>query len=231
MSKLPNESLDAAVNDVLAFARGEIINKNGRVMKGKKRKFTETVELQVVLQHYDPQRDKRFSGTLKLPNIPRPNMKVCLLGNTAHCEQASKIGLDALSLEDLKKLNRNKKLIKKLLLQKYTAFLASGSLIKYIPRLLNPGPRVGKFPTVIASNEDLQEKVDSLKATIKFQLKKLLCMGIAVGNCDQAQEEITLNVQVAVKFLASLLKKNWQNIKVVYIKSTMGPSFQIYTSR
>ncbi|KAJ2908522.1 60S ribosomal protein L10A, partial [Coemansia aciculifera] len=39
-----------------------------------KRKFVETVELQIGLKNYDPQRDKRFSGTIKLPNIPRPKM-------------------------------------------------------------------------------------------------------------------------------------------------------------
>ena len=31
----------------------------------KKRKFHETVELQVGLKNYDPQNDKRFSGTVK----------------------------------------------------------------------------------------------------------------------------------------------------------------------
>ena len=31
----------------------------------KKRKFLETVELQIVLKNYDPQKDKRFSGTIK----------------------------------------------------------------------------------------------------------------------------------------------------------------------
>lgn len=42
----------------------------------KKRNFLETVELQIGLKNYDPQRDKRFSGTIKLPSIPRPNMAV-----------------------------------------------------------------------------------------------------------------------------------------------------------
>lgn len=42
----------------------------------KKRNFLETVELQIGLKNYDPQRDKRFSGTVKLPNIPRPGMTV-----------------------------------------------------------------------------------------------------------------------------------------------------------
>jgi large subunit ribosomal protein L10Ae len=40
----------------------------------KKRNFLETVELQIGLKNYDPQRDKRFSGTVKLPTVPRPNM-------------------------------------------------------------------------------------------------------------------------------------------------------------
>jgi Zn-finger protein len=31
----------------------------------KKRNFVETVELQIGLKNYDPQRDKRFSGTIK----------------------------------------------------------------------------------------------------------------------------------------------------------------------
>jgi hypothetical protein len=44
--------------------------------KAKPRKFSETIELQIGLKNYDPQKDKRFSGTVKLPHIPRPKMKV-----------------------------------------------------------------------------------------------------------------------------------------------------------
>ena len=42
----------------------------------KKRNFLETVELQIGLKNYDPQRDKRFSGTVKLPTIPRPRKSI-----------------------------------------------------------------------------------------------------------------------------------------------------------
>ena len=31
----------------------------------KKRKFMETIDLQIGLKNYDPQKDKRFSGTVK----------------------------------------------------------------------------------------------------------------------------------------------------------------------
>ena len=50
--------------------------------KDKKRKFTETVELQISLKNYDPQKDKRFSGTVKLKHIPRPKLKVCGVAKT-----------------------------------------------------------------------------------------------------------------------------------------------------
>lgn len=42
----------------------------------KKRNFLETVELQIGLKNYDPQRDKRFSGTIKLPSVPRPKLSI-----------------------------------------------------------------------------------------------------------------------------------------------------------
>lgn len=52
-----------------------------------------------------------------------------------------------MSADDLKKLNKNKKLVKKLA-RKYDAFVASEALIKQIPRILGPGLSKGEtaFP-------------------------------------------------------------------------------------
>ena len=81
--------------------------------KAKPRKFVETVELQIGLKNYDPQKDKRFNGTVVLPAMPRPKLKICMLGDAKHCEEAAGIGIDKMDVEALKKLNKNKKLIKK----------------------------------------------------------------------------------------------------------------------
>ncbi len=219
-NKLNSALLDQAVDKIIAYSAGE--------GDGKKRNFTETVEIQITLKNYDPQRDKRFSGTFKLPQIPRPNLKCCMLGNAAHCEQADRIGIDHMSVEDLKKLNKNKKLVKKLA-KKYDFFMASDNMIKQIPRLLGPGlTKAGKFPTLLSSGEDMQEKIDEVKATIKFQMKKVMCLNVAVANVDMEKQQIIVNVQLAANFLASLLKKQWQNIGQMYIKSTMGPPQQIF---
>lgn len=157
-----------------------------------------------------------------------PCAQVCVLGDHRHCEEAKAMGVDAMSVEDLKKLNKNKKLIKKLA-KKYDAFLASEALIKQIPRVLGPGlNRAGKFPSPVSHAESLQDKGEEIKSTIKFQLKKVLCMSVAVGNIGMDEEALVSNTMLAVNFLVSLLKKNWQNIKSLHIKSTMGPPQRIF---
>jgi large subunit ribosomal protein L10Ae len=228
MSKLSSDLLDKAIDDILAYSSGKDVHIGGEDKKGKKRNFTETIEIQITLKNYDPVRDKRFSGTFRLPTVPRPNLKCCMLGNAAHCEQAERIGVDQMSVEDLKKLNKNKKMVKKLA-KKYDFFLASDNMIKQIPRLLGPGlTKAGKFPTLLAGGEDMQEKIDEVKSTIKFQMKKVMCLNVAVGNVEMDKQQIIVNTQLSANFLASLLKKQWQNIGQIYIKSTMGPSIQIY---
>ncbi|GFV46207.1 60S ribosomal protein L10a [Trichonephila clavipes] len=210
-SKISRDALYDAVNSVLD---------NSKV---KKRKFLETVELQIGLKNYDPQKDKRFSGTIKLKNIPRPKFKVCVLGDQQHCDEAKANNVECMDVEALKKFNKNKKLVKRLA-KKYDAFLASESLIKQIPRLLGPGlNKAGKFPSLLTHNESMMAKIDEVKATIKFQMKKVLCLAVAVGNVDMTPDELAQNLNLSINFLVSLLKKNWQNVRSLTVKSTMGP--------
>merc|ERR1712183_818182 len=176
----------------------------------------------------DTQRDKRFAGTVKLPNVPRPRMKICVLGDAVHCEQAQKVNIPFKSVEDLKKLNKNKKLVKKLA-QSFDGFLASQVLIPQIPRLLGPGlNKAVKFPTLIQHSDVLETKVTEMRSQVKFQLKKVLCMGVAVGNVNMTPDELRMNALMAINFLVSLLKKNWNNVKRLHLKSTMGKPVTVY---
>ncbi|XP_013394546.1 60S ribosomal protein L10a-2 isoform X2 [Lingula anatina] len=169
-----------------------------------------------------------FSYQQRLKHIPRPKMRVCMLGDDAHCDEAKANDIPSMNADDLKKLNKNKKLVKKLA-KKYDAFLASDSLIKQIPRLLGPGlSRAGKFPTLLTHSEPMTGKVEEVKATIKFQMKKVLCLAVAIGHVNMAPEELVANLNISINFLVSLLKKNWQNVRALYIKTSMGPSQRIY---
>merc|ERR1712072_1492463 len=144
------------------------------------------------------------------------------------CEQAQNLGLPFRSVDDLKKLNKNKKLVKKLAMQ-YDAFLASQVLIPQIPRLLGPGlNKAGKFPTLVTHNDTLTSKMEEVQCTVKFQLKKVLCMGVAVGHLGLSEEQLVANLNLTINFLVSLLKKKWQNVKSLHIKTTMGKPYRLY---
>ena len=77
-SKLQSDVLREAITNITTEA------------KSKGRKFSETIELQIGLKNYDPQKDKRFSGSVRLPHIPRPKYKICMLGDAQHVEEVSR---------------------------------------------------------------------------------------------------------------------------------------------
>jgi large subunit ribosomal protein L10Ae len=62
MSKIPSDKLKNSINQLLTTK--------------KQRKFVETIDLQIGLKDYDPNKDKRFQGSVRLPNIPRPKLRV-----------------------------------------------------------------------------------------------------------------------------------------------------------
>jgi large subunit ribosomal protein L10Ae len=86
----------------------------------------------------------------------------------------------------------------------------------------------GKFPTPISHADDLNVKVTEVKSTIKFQLKKVLCMGVAVGNVGMSEDELIGNIMLAINYLVSLLKKGWQNVGSLTVKASMSPPKRLY---
>lgn len=225
MSKLGPKAIEDAIDKIYARSikkfQGKPVNTAG---------FIETIDLQIALKNYDPQKDKRIYGTIRLPFTPRPKFKVCIFGDAAHISEAEAAGIPTRSVEQLTLLKKDKKKVKKLAKQ-YGAFLASSTLIRKIPRLLGPGlNKAGKFPTAMAAGEDVADRVEGCRASVKFQLKskKSLCMGVAVGNIGLKKDELLQNVNLAINFLVSLLPKNWQQIKRIFIKSSQGPPQRVY---
>merc|ERR1712110_779789 len=191
----------------------------GEERTGKVRNFTETIELQITIKNFDPSKDKRFSGTYKLPVAPKHHMSICIIANAKHvemCEKAGEAGLPYITQDQLKALKKKKSELKKIA-NKYDAFMASDTLIKRVPRLLPGLNRKGKFPTRIPSGDDPLDYVYEVTCTIKYQMKKVLCLNLAVGNVSMSEDDLSRNIQLSINFLISLLKRGWQNIKVLYL--------------
>jgi len=221
MSKLNADLLTEAIKDMILYSTEE-----------KKRGFVETVELQIGLKNFDPVRDKRINGSVKLPYPPKQNIRICLLGNAKHIDEAKEIGLDCRSHEELKSLKKQKKPVKKLA-KSYDAFLASSNLIKQVPRLLGPIlNKIGKFPVNVPASGSVKDKISEMESTVKFALKfkvgMPMALACAVANLAMSEEEITKNIVHAINYLLTLMKKGWQNIRRIHIKTTMGPSRKVY---
>ncbi|KAJ5079138.1 60S ribosomal protein L10A [Anaeramoeba ignava] len=216
MSKLNTTNLDQALNQIYNY------------LSEKKRKFTETFELQITLKNYDIQKDKRFSEFVKLPHIIKPKMKICVIGDETHCEEAKNLSIPFVDIGTISSFSGNDKLAKQWS-KRYDGFLASDKLLKKVTRtvgsLLN---KLGKFPKIITHEDSLEDKILEMKQTIHFQLKKALNLNTAIGTTELSKQELKENIVSALDFLVSLLKKRWQNIDKVYLKSTMSPSFQLF---
>jgi len=217
MAKLNADRLNSIVDQILQYSKTT-----------KPRKFTETVELQVGLKGIDPARDKRFAGQVILNFPTKSKLKVCVIADQKHVYECQSKGLDFIDLEGLKKFNKQKKPIKAWA-DKYDQFLASDSLIRQIPRVLGPQlNKMGKFPSPVGAETPIEEKIAELQRTVKWQLKKVLCMSSAVGHVNLKQEEIVTNITMSINLLVSLLKKGYQNVSSLTLKSTMGPAHRLY---
>lgn len=138
--------------------------------KMKARKFTETIELQIGLKDYDPQKDKRFVGTVRLPNNPRPKMKICIIADEKHKDEIikNKLDVEVTDLDVLKKMNKDKKLVKGWA-KKYSLLIASDTVLKKVPVVVGPIlNRINMFPQVVSHNETLLNKVEDVRSSVKF---------------------------------------------------------------
>jgi large subunit ribosomal protein L10Ae len=143
-------------------------------------------------------------------------------------EEAKALGIDCIDLDGLKKFNKEKKAIKKWA-KKYHLLLATDTLSRKIPRVLGPTlTKIGMYPQVITHTQPLKDKLDEIKSSVKFQLKKVLCLAVAVGNEKLTPEQVEENLIGAINFLVSLLKKGWNNLKSLTIKTTMGKPYKLH---
>jgi large subunit ribosomal protein L10Ae len=220
MSKIGSEKMKAAIHEMLTTNRK------------KERKFKETIDLQIGLKDYDINKDKRFQGVVKLPFVVRPRLKICVIADAVHSEQCKKDNIDFITTDSLsKKVDPNDKKGKQLKkwCRHYKILFVSESIVGQLPKLGGKFfSKWGKFPFVIKGSEQVKAKVDEQLASVKFQLKKVLCLAVAVGNVDMTEEQIRQNLTMTINFLISLLKKGWNNIKSLYIKTTMGHPVSLF---
>ena len=88
----------------------------------------------------------------------------------------------------MKAFKKNAKKIKKWA-SKYQIILASQKLIRTVTKTMGRQlNRCGKVPIPIREGESIAEKHEEMKRTIKFQLKKVIDLGVAVGKVGMTED-------------------------------------------
>ena len=90
MSKIGPEKMKQCIHEMLTVGH-------------KERKFKETIDLQIGLKDLDLNKDKRFSGVVKLPYVVSPRLKVCVIADAVHSEQCKKLNIDFITTDSLSK--------------------------------------------------------------------------------------------------------------------------------
>ncbi|KAH9377721.1 hypothetical protein HPB48_013479 [Haemaphysalis longicornis] len=196
--------------------------------KKKPRKFVETVQLLIVLKKWDPRKDGRFYGTVKVLYAPRPKFRACILGDQQHCDEAKDLDLPFMNKNQIEEISKSSTRLNKLV-KTYDAFLASPSLFNKLP---GPFRRVlyvaRKEPTLLTHDESMGAKVEELKSTVSFRMRRVACLCVTVGNVGMPREEMLENVFTVVDYLLPLVKGAWHNIRSLSVKSSMGPPQRLY---
>jgi len=199
--------------------------------KAKERKFKESIDLSISFKNLDLKKpENRISAEVTLPHPINKPVKVCVIASGDLEVRAKNEGIDSvLSRIDLEKFLSDRKAAKKLAKQ-FDFFLAQVDLMPLVGRSLGPvlGPR-GKMPKPIPPTADVKSLVEQYRRTVRIRMRNNPVVHVRVGTKDMEDEKIAENIKAVLEFLLEKLEKGMQNIKSIYVKTTMGPPVPIKT--
>ncbi len=197
--------------------------------KSKDRKFLESVEMAINLKNVDlsnPQ--NRIDEDVMLPHGTGKPRKIAVFAKGETALKAREGGADlVLTPEEIDELAKDRKKAKKLA-EDYHFFLAEAPLMPDIGRKLGPilGPR-GKMPTPVPPLSDPAPLIQRLKKSVKIRSRDKPVIHTLIGTKDMDVDVLTENAEEILKRISSRLQDPDQNIKSVYVKTTMGPAVKV----
>ncbi|XP_054917067.1 large ribosomal subunit protein uL1-like [Dermacentor andersoni] len=216
LRRVSKQEVYQCVNDVLSAAAK------------RRRRFLETVDLLVWLKDYNFQRYKRLNGIIRLPHVVKPHFRGCMIGYKIDRKEARACNLDFMSIEEVMLLKGRPTAIKKLA-ARYDAFLADVTLTNLLNKLLAQNfTKQRKCITPVPQHVPLDMKVKELRTSTRLWVRREQAFGISVGHVKMSADELTENVMTTVTRVLEKLKKGWEHVDALSIKSSMGPPCKLY---
>jgi len=193
------------------------------------RKFSESIDLAINLHNLDlSQPANRVDTEVILPHGLGKPTKIAVFAAGETAMRAKSAGADrVLNLEEIKALGEDKRAARKLA-EEYKFFIAETQFMPVIGKSLGPilGKR-GKMPTPLPPTQDVTPQIQRLKNMVKIRSRDRPTFHLTIGNRNMDTKQLAENAEAVLTKLEQTLKDGRQNLKSVYVKTTMGPSIRV----
>ncbi|MEM1873065.1 MAG: 50S ribosomal protein L1 [Acidilobaceae archaeon] len=192
-----------------------------KALESRRRRFTQGVELQIVLRGVDPKsQEGRIRETVFLPHGVGREVRVCVIAEGDMLIAARSIpGIQVYSRQDVQALD--KKSARKLA-ESCDWVLVRADLMGVAGKVLGPalGPR-GKILVPVPPNANIADLVERYKRAVLVRARGQPQIGCRIGAEDMDVSQLVENAKAVLSLVESKLGAD--KIGAIYVKKTMAP--------
>lgn len=194
-----------------------------------KRKFKQSLDLAISLKLMP--KNASVEEFIQLPNGRSKPAKICALVGVELKEQASKLCDSMVLSDDFSKWTDKKKCKK--LISEHDFFIAQANMMPQVATTFGKylGP-MGKMPNpkagmIVPPKFNLEPLIKKLKATVKITLTKSPVLHSVIGPEDLDDTKLAENAAQIYEIVVNALPNKVQNVKDVFVKTTMGKAIKV----
>ena len=188
----------------------------------------ESVDIAMNLKNLDMSNPaNRVDIEVVLPHGTGKNLRIGVFAKGETALRAKEAGAEVIDPEEIDELGADKKRARAMA-REYDAFIAEAQYMPQIGKAMGAllGPR-GKMPTPLTPDKDVVDVIERLRSSIRLRSKDRTTFHARVGRADMEPSAIAENIDAVLSRLKGALPRGAQNIKSVYVSTTMGPSVRV----
>jgi len=190
------------------------------------RKFKQTIELILNFQGVEIEGAHKLNINVFLPKGRGKEVEVGVFADGDLNVKAKKGSKYVLSKVELEEYASNKRKMR-VYAGKCYSFLAQADMMGAIGKSwgIVLGPR-GKMPLPVPGNANIEEMIKRLRNTVRIKTKKAPMIQVPVGVEEMSPADIAENILAVYTSVERVIPKD--NIKSLYVKTTMGEAVRIW---
>lgn len=197
-----------------------------------KRNFVQSVDVIINLKNINLKNpEEKVDFFLHLPHDVRDS-KICAFVGAELLDQAKKYCDFVIHIDEFDKYKNNKSLLRKLA-KSYDFFIAQANIMPKVASVFGrvlgvrgkmPNPKIGG---IIPPKGDLKNIKDKFNKTVRIRAKDNPVIHVKIGKENYEDEILAENLHSLIEQVVHHLPKEKNNIKSIYIKTTMGKPLKV----